>query len=192
MCSTNCTHCLGATLLHMAILSMILNILLFFPAMQRVSIDKIPNEAWRFGGLLGSGVMIFFPATLYLRMKKLDCYGCVINILCVKSLSSGNAALFSCVGILGSSYGLFVALFAIYKGPKCFVGGDKWEYPFHKGGTDQSKPCGGLFITFYYAHRRSKNTSFSSSLENPAAFSSMQQPFWISTQVKNHMFKKDQ
>uniref|UniRef100_A0A7N4NZ75 Uncharacterized protein n=1 Tax=Sarcophilus harrisii TaxID=9305 RepID=A0A7N4NZ75_SARHA len=103
MCSTNCTHCLGATLLHMAILSMILNILLFFPAMQRVSIDKIPNEAWSFGGLLGSGVM------------------------------NGNVALFSCVGILGSSYGLFMALFAIYKGPKCFVGGDSWEYPFHKG-----------------------------------------------------------
>ncbi|XP_031813647.1 transmembrane 4 L6 family member 4-like isoform X3 [Sarcophilus harrisii] len=198
---------------------------------------------------------ILFPATVYLRMKKLDCYACIINLLCVKSLSNGNVALFSCVGILGSSYGLFMALFAIYKGPKCFVGGDSWEYPFHKGnylvdlnywkdcispphiipwhlsifivqvlvssaqlaicictvmsgllgsiftsekcpwshkGTDLSKPCDGLFITFYYAHRRSKNASFSSSLENPAAFSSMQQPFWISTQVKNHMFKKEQ
>ncbi|XP_074154461.1 transmembrane 4 L6 family member 4-like isoform X3 [Sminthopsis crassicaudata] len=143
MCSTNCTHCLGATLLHMAILSMILNILLFFPAMQHVSIDKIPNEAWRFGGLLGSGVMILFPATVYLRMKKLGCYGCIINIFCGKS--NGNAALFSCIGLLGSSYGLFVSLFAIYKGPKCFVGGDKWEYPFHKGGIELLKTlCGTL------------------------------------------------
>ncbi|XP_043849267.1 transmembrane 4 L6 family member 4-like [Dromiciops gliroides] len=133
MCSTDCTHCLGATLLHMALISMLLNILLFFPGMQRVSAEKIPDEAWKLGGLMGSGVLILFPASVYLQLRHFNCWGCFNHPACGRSLSSMNAVIFSCVGILGSSYGLFMALFAIYRGPKCFVGGDKWEYPFHKG-----------------------------------------------------------
>ncbi|XP_020836569.1 transmembrane 4 L6 family member 4-like [Phascolarctos cinereus] len=133
MCSTDCTQCLGLALLPLAMMSIFLNSLLFFPGMQFVSSDKIPDEAWRFGGFLGSGILIFFPAVVYFRLKNFDCWGCFNHPAFGRSLSNFNAVIFSCVGILGSAYGLLIALFAIYRGPKCFVGADKWEYPFHKG-----------------------------------------------------------
>ncbi|XP_072474371.1 transmembrane 4 L6 family member 4-like [Notamacropus eugenii] len=133
MCSTNYTHCLGIALLHMALLSILLNILLFFPGMQRVSPEKIPDEAWKLGGFLGSGIVMLFPAVVYLQLRKFDCWGCFHHPAFGRSLSNVNAVIFSSIGILGSSYGLFISLLALYRGPKCFVGGDKWEYPFHKG-----------------------------------------------------------
>ncbi|XP_068960513.1 transmembrane 4 L6 family member 4-like [Petaurus breviceps papuanus] len=133
MCSTNYTHCLGVMLLHLALISILLNILLFFPGMQRVSSDKIPDEAWELGGLMGSGIMMLFPGVVYLQLRHFDCWGCFKHPACGRSLSNVNSVIFSSVGIVGSSYALFISLLAIYRGPKCFVGGDKWEYPFHKG-----------------------------------------------------------
>ncbi|XP_036611589.1 transmembrane 4 L6 family member 4-like [Trichosurus vulpecula] len=133
MCSTNCTHCLGVVLLHTAMLSIFLNTLLFFPSLQRVSPDKISDEIWLLGGLVGSGIVMLFPAVVYLRLRKFTCWGCFHHPACGKSLSNINALVFSSIGIVGSSYGLLVALIALYRGPKCFAGGDKWEYPFNKG-----------------------------------------------------------
>lgn len=59
MCTGGCAKCLGGTLIPLAVLCTLANILLFFPG-GKVAEDSehITNEVWYFGGILGSGVLV--------------------------------------------------------------------------------------------------------------------------------------
>lgn len=59
MCSGNFAKCLGITLIPLAIICVICNILLFFPSGKVADQSSdITNEVFYLGGILGSGVLV--------------------------------------------------------------------------------------------------------------------------------------
>ncbi|KAJ6669452.1 hypothetical protein lerEdw1_008262, partial [Lerista edwardsae] len=84
MCCGGCAKCLGVILIPLAILCAIANLLLFFPGGTIEEADHISDEVWCFGGILGSGVLMVFPALVFLGLKNNDCCGCCGNEGCGK------------------------------------------------------------------------------------------------------------
>lgn len=133
MCSGGCAKCLGITLIPLAILSVLANILLFFPGGKTASSnDHITDEVWFFGGLIGSGVLMIFPALVFLGLKNNDCCGCCGNESCGKRFAMFSSIIFAVVGFVGAAYCFIVSAVAIHKGPKCELNGN-WTYPFIDG-----------------------------------------------------------
>lgn len=58
MCTGSCAKCLGITLIPLAILCVLCNILLFFPGGKIVDSEKITDEVWYFAGIFGSGILV--------------------------------------------------------------------------------------------------------------------------------------
>ncbi|KAI2531959.1 transmembrane 4 L six family member 4, partial [Homo sapiens] len=60
MCTGGCARCLGGTLIPLAFFGFLANILLFFPGGKVIDDnDHLSQEIWFFGGILGSGVLMF-------------------------------------------------------------------------------------------------------------------------------------
>uniref|UniRef100_A0A8D0GSA0 Transmembrane 4 L six family member 4 n=1 Tax=Sphenodon punctatus TaxID=8508 RepID=A0A8D0GSA0_SPHPU len=120
MCTGSCAKCLGVTLIPLAILCTLANILLFFPGgIVSDSNDHITDEVWYFGGILGSGVLMVFPALVFLGLKNNDCCGCCGNESCGKRFAMFSSFIFAAVGVVGAGYNFIVSAVAINKGPKC-------------------------------------------------------------------------
>ncbi|XP_063298542.1 transmembrane 4 L6 family member 4-like [Pelobates fuscus] len=133
MCSGGCAKCLGIVLIPLAILCTVANIMLFFPG-GYIPSDKvqITDEVWYFGGILGSGVLMIFPALVFLGLKNNDCCGCCGNESCGKRFAMFSSILFAAIGFAGAGYCFVISAVAIHKGPKCptFLG---WDYIFQDG-----------------------------------------------------------
>ncbi|XP_030897344.1 transmembrane 4 L6 family member 4 [Leptonychotes weddellii] len=85
MCSGGCAKCLGGTLIPLALFGFLANILLFFPGGKVIDDnDHLSDEVWFFGGILGNGVLMIFPALVFLGLKNNDCCGCCGNESCGK------------------------------------------------------------------------------------------------------------
>ncbi|NXP84776.1 T4S4 protein, partial [Passerina amoena] len=84
MCTGGCAKCLGSTLIPLAVLCTLANILLFFPGGKVEESAHITDEVWYFGGILGSGVLMIFPALVFLGLQNNDCCGCCGNRSCGK------------------------------------------------------------------------------------------------------------
>ncbi|KAM6122123.1 transmembrane 4 L6 family member 4 [Pterocles gutturalis] len=133
MCTGGCAKCLGITLIPLAVLCTLVNILLFFPGGQVVDNNQhITDEVWYFGGILGSGVLMIFPALVFLGLKNNDCCGCCGNASCGKRFAMFSSIIFAAVGVLGAGYCFAVSAVALHKGPKCYTG-TEWTYPFQDG-----------------------------------------------------------
>ncbi|XP_068001031.1 transmembrane 4 L6 family member 4 [Melanerpes formicivorus] len=133
MCTGGCAKCLGATLIPLAVLCTLANILLFFPGGKTVEDSTyITDEVWYFGGIVGSGVLMIFPALVFLGLQNNDCCGCCGNRSCGKRFAMFSSILFAAVGFLGAGYCFILSAVAINKGPKCNTG-SIWEYPFNDG-----------------------------------------------------------
>ncbi|XP_063775332.1 transmembrane 4 L6 family member 4-like [Pseudophryne corroboree] len=138
MCSGGCAKCLGITLIPLAILCVLANILLFFPGGKVASnTDHISDEVFYLGGLAGSGVLMIFPALVFLGMKQNDCCGCCGNESCGKRFAMFSSVIFAAIGLAGAAYNFIIAAVAINKGPKCYIGTilgqEAWGYPFGDG-----------------------------------------------------------
>uniref|UniRef100_A0A8B9H6B5 Transmembrane 4 L six family member 4 n=1 Tax=Astyanax mexicanus TaxID=7994 RepID=A0A8B9H6B5_ASTMX len=134
MCSGNFAKCLGITLIPLAILCFLCNVLLFFPGGKTAANNEdITDEVWFFGGILGS----------YLVYSELNAD---YNILCIKIrtgrelcsvISCGMffSIIFAGVGLLGAGYSFIVSAVAINRGPKCVTAysNGTFVYPFHDG-----------------------------------------------------------
>ncbi|XP_068548067.1 transmembrane 4 L6 family member 4 [Anas acuta] len=133
MCTGGCAKCLGITLIPLAVLCTLANILLFFPGGKVVENNQnITDEVWYFGGILGSGVLMIFPALVFLGLKNNDCCGCCGNESCGKRFAMFSSIIFAAVGVLGAGYCFVVSAVALNRGPKCDDGKD-WLYPFQDG-----------------------------------------------------------
>ncbi|KAM5164559.1 transmembrane 4 L6 family member 4-like [Mantella aurantiaca] len=137
MCTGGCAKCLGITLIPLAVLCLLANILLFFPAGKVAkNNDHITREVFFLGGILGSGLLMIFPALVFLGMKKNDCCGCCGNESCGKRFASFSSILFAAIGFVGAGYNFIVSAVAINKGPICYMNNgtaDVWGYPFNDG-----------------------------------------------------------
>ncbi|KFP29522.1 Transmembrane 4 L6 family member 4, partial [Colius striatus] len=133
MCTGGCAKCLGGTLIPLAVLCILDNILLFFPG-GKVAEENyhISDEVWCFGGILGSGVLMIFPALVFLGLKNNDCCGCCGNESCGKRFAMFSSIIFAAVGVLGAGYCFVLSAVALSRGPKCNTG-TEWTYPFYDG-----------------------------------------------------------
>ncbi|KFR00529.1 Transmembrane 4 L6 family member 4, partial [Nipponia nippon] len=130
MCRGGCAKCLGTTLIPLAVLCTLANILLFFPGGKVVENKlHITDEVWCFGGILGSGILMIFPALVFLGLKNNDCCGCCGNESCGKRFAMFSSIIFAAVGVLGAGYCFVLSAVALNKGPKCYTGSE-WTYPF--------------------------------------------------------------
>ncbi|NWU96286.1 T4S4 protein, partial [Upupa epops] len=133
MCTGDCARCLGITLIPLAVLCTLANILLFFPG-GKVAEEKdhISREVFFFGGILGSGVLMIFPVMVFLGLKTNDCCGCCGNESCGKRFAMFSSIIFAAVGLVGAGYCFSTSSFAINRGPQCYTG-TEWTYPFQDG-----------------------------------------------------------
>ncbi|XP_008404484.1 transmembrane 4 L6 family member 4 [Poecilia reticulata] len=139
MCSGGFAKCLGISLMPLAVVCVLCNILLFFPGGKVADKENITDEVWYFGGILGSGVLMIFPALVFLGLKNNDCCGCCGNESCGRRFAMLSSILFAAVGALGAGYSVIVSCVAINRGPRCSlvdaadVNKTRWEYPFDNG-----------------------------------------------------------
>lgn len=126
MCTGKCSRFIAIALYPLALVSIICNIVLFFPDgdVQYAKDKHITTEVTYMGGLVGGGIMVLVPA-LYIHLT--GSKGCCGN-RCGMFLSIAFAA----VGVAGGLYSLIVAGVALRNGPYCrtTLG---WDAPFLNG-----------------------------------------------------------
>ncbi|KAI3376717.1 hypothetical protein L3Q82_017144, partial [Scortum barcoo] len=118
MCTGSCSKFVAVPLYVLAAVSVICNIMLFFPdfdtqyaAAERKGEERITEEVKYMGGLIGGGIMILIPAIhIHLTSAK----NCCAN-RCGMFLSIGFAA----AGVVGALYSLTVAALGLANGPLC-------------------------------------------------------------------------
>lgn len=134
MCTGSCSKFIAIPLYVLAAVSVICNILLFFPdfdtkyaAADRKGEDQITEEVKYMGGLIGGGIMVLIPAIhIHLTSAK----NCCAN-RCGMFLSIGFAA----AGVVGALYSLTVAALGLANGPLCAWSNEmepklQWGTPF--------------------------------------------------------------
>ncbi|XP_047732404.1 transmembrane 4 L6 family member 4 isoform X1 [Prionailurus viverrinus] len=142
MCTGDCAKCLGGTLIPLALFGFLANILLFFPGGKVIdNNDHLSEEVWFFGGILGSGVLMIFPALVFLGLKNNDCCGCCGNESCGKRFAMFTSTIFAVIGFLGAGYSFVISAISINRGPKCLMDNSTWGYPFHDGRSPDASLC---------------------------------------------------
>ncbi|XP_059207728.1 transmembrane 4 L6 family member 1-like [Centropristis striata] len=123
MCTGKCSSCIAVTLFPFVLISIICNIVLFFPGgdVKYAKEKHLTQEVYYMGGLVGGGLMVLIPA-IYINLTGEQ--GCCGN-RCGMFLS----ILFAAVGLTGATYSFIVAVLGLTNGPFCSVGGT-WTTPF--------------------------------------------------------------
>ncbi|XP_054457814.1 transmembrane 4 L6 family member 5 [Anoplopoma fimbria] len=130
MCTGACSKFIAIPLYVMALVSIICNIMLFFPDFSTEYAGEegqITVEALYMAGLIGGGIMVLIPAIhIHLTSAK----NCCAN-RCGMFLSIG----FGAVGVVGAVYSLSVAALGLANGPTCFWSNidnpiPRWGTPF--------------------------------------------------------------
>ncbi|XP_067117674.1 transmembrane 4 L6 family member 4 [Osmerus mordax] len=133
MCTGKCSKVIAVPLYVMALVSVVCNIMLFFPgwSTEYAKLDgdeaRLTEEVKYMGGLIGGGIMILVPA---IHIHLTSSQGCCANPLGM-FLSIGFAA----VGVAGALYNLAVAALGLSNGPLCLWSNaghpiPKWGTPF--------------------------------------------------------------
>ncbi|CAL8327029.1 unnamed protein product [Lota lota] len=117
MCTGGCAKVIGISLYVLAAVSIICNIILFFPDWStEFGPDHITEEVKYMGGVIGGGIMVIIPA---IHIHLTSTQGCCNN-RCGMFLSIGFAA----AGVMGALYSLSAASLGLANGPLCF-----WNNP---------------------------------------------------------------
>ncbi|XP_065117636.1 transmembrane 4 L6 family member 4-like isoform X1 [Paramisgurnus dabryanus] len=104
-----CTEKCSLVLYPLVLISVICNIILFFPCwdVKYVQNGQITKEVYLMGGLLGGGVLVLLPAVHFHRTGNEGC--------CAKPFGMFLAA----VGVVGALYSFLVALLGLFHGLYC-------------------------------------------------------------------------
>ncbi|XP_057711554.1 transmembrane 4 L6 family member 1 [Corythoichthys intestinalis] len=134
MCTGACSKVVAVPLYVLALLSIICNIVLFFPdldtsyaAEDREGKPRITEEVKYMGGVIGGGIMVLVPA---IHIHLTSAGKCCAN-RCGMFLSIGFAAM----GVVGAIYSLSAAALGLANGPLCFWSNSEnptpqWGVPF--------------------------------------------------------------
>ncbi|CAJ1086485.1 Transmembrane 4 L6 family member 5%2C partial [Xyrichtys novacula] len=141
MCTGSCSKFIAIPLYVLALVSIICNIMLFFPGFETKyaapdlpegsnRTDYLTEEVKYMGGLVGGGLMVLVPA-IHIHLTSAE--KCCAN-RCGMFLSIGFAAL----GVSGATYSLSVASLGLVNGPMCLWTNKEgqapvWGTPFFGG-----------------------------------------------------------
>ncbi|OCT59444.1 transmembrane 4 L6 family member 5 [Xenopus laevis] len=129
-CVRDCSKFIGVSLYPFCAISIICNILLFFPGWSVEAINN-PNvrmtpEVLYLGGFMGSGVMVLIAAIYNHCLGKPGKYSSRSRMFL--------SIIISAVGVCGALYGLVVSALGLVNGPRCmylFINGRvQWTIPF--------------------------------------------------------------
>ncbi|XP_068960542.1 transmembrane 4 L6 family member 4-like [Petaurus breviceps papuanus] len=132
MCCVQCAKCLGGMLIPLILLSVLTNLLLCFPALEIVQYEQLSDEVTYFGGIIGCGIIMCFPAFSFIRLRRIKIRHCFGVDVCGPRCRMFNSIIYAIIGVIGASYGISLAWTAIKKGPKCDMGENRWDYPFYQ------------------------------------------------------------
>ncbi|CAL1590391.1 unnamed protein product [Knipowitschia caucasica] len=134
MCTGACSKFVAYGLYPLAAVSILCNIILFFPDFSTKyagddskDSPRLTTEVKYMGGLVGGGIMVLIPA---IHIQLTSARNCCAN-RCGMFLSIGFAAL----GVLGAIYSLTVASLGLSNGPTCLWSNpdnpnERWGAPF--------------------------------------------------------------
>ncbi|MEE6500986.1 hypothetical protein FKM82_004019 [Ascaphus truei] len=142
MCFGKCARCIGYKLLIIAVLCIVANLLLYFPngETKYASDNNLSRYVWFFHGIVGAGLLMFIPATVFIGLENEDCCGCCGHENCGRSCAMLSSILAALIGLAGSGYCVIISALGLAEGPKCLNNG-QWSYPF--SGTN------GHYLTQY-------------------------------------------
>uniref|UniRef100_UPI0037E96115 transmembrane 4 L6 family member 4-like n=1 Tax=Semicossyphus pulcher TaxID=241346 RepID=UPI0037E96115 len=123
MCTGKCSRCIGGTLYPLVFISIICNIVLFFPGwdVKYAKDGHITDEVKYMGGIFGGGILVLFSAIYINLTGEQGCCGSRFGMLV--------SIVFAAVGAAGALYSLIAALYGLSNGPLCKYG-ETWTTPF--------------------------------------------------------------
>ncbi|XP_020836571.1 transmembrane 4 L6 family member 1 [Phascolarctos cinereus] len=141
MCYGRCARCIGYSLVGLAVLCIVANILLYFPngETKYASEDHLSRFVWFFSGIVGGGLLMLLPAFVFIGLEEEDCCGCCGHENCGKSCAMLSSVLAALVGIAGSGYCVIIAALGLAEGPRCLDRYGQWNYTF--------APTNGNYLT---------------------------------------------
>ncbi|XP_068001797.1 transmembrane 4 L6 family member 1-like [Melanerpes formicivorus] len=130
MCFGRFTRCVGYKLLILALLSIVANVLLYFPNGETrfASENRLGKYVECLHGILGGGILVLIPAIVFIVLQKDGCYG---YENCGKGCVVLSTVVASLIGLLGSGYCIIISALGLSYGPYCYTRlGRNWIYPF--------------------------------------------------------------
>lgn len=131
MGTQKCGGCLGVLLIPLALWSVVVNVLLYFPNGQTsyASSNKLTNYVWYFEGICFSGVLMLVVAVVLLLLESDNNCKCCQSENCSKRYKTVLSIIFSALGIVSSGYCLVISALGLLQGPHCRTL-NGWEYAF--------------------------------------------------------------
>ncbi|XP_066508849.1 transmembrane 4 L6 family member 1-like [Hoplias malabaricus] len=131
MCTGRWARCTGDLLFPFALLSIVANILLFFPNGEVWGTEQITECVWLFPGVIGGGALVLLPASV-IRAAGME-GSCLAN-RCGMLISMVMAV----VGVAGALYCLIITVVGLKEGPLCDTGDGLFIYPFSNKTLNES------------------------------------------------------
>uniref|UniRef100_A0A8C4WF83 Transmembrane 4 L six family member 18 n=1 Tax=Gopherus evgoodei TaxID=1825980 RepID=A0A8C4WF83_9SAUR len=125
-----CRGCLSCLLIPLALWSIVVNILLYFPngKTSYATSNQLTNYVWYFEGICFSGVMMLLLAALLITLERDTFYQCCQSESCNKTYRVSLFVL-ALLGIAFSGYSVIISTLGLVQGPFCNTPAG-WGYIF--------------------------------------------------------------
>ncbi|XP_005023685.1 transmembrane 4 L6 family member 18 isoform X2 [Anas acuta] len=126
-----CRSCLSCLLIPLALWSIVVNVLLYFPngnASYATSF-QLPNYVWYFEGICFSGVMILLLAVILIALECSVFHQCCQSESCNKTYRSFISIVLALLGVAFSGYSCIIFTLGLIQGPFC-NSSNGWDYIF--------------------------------------------------------------
>ncbi|XP_061492993.1 transmembrane 4 L6 family member 18-like [Rhineura floridana] len=126
-----CGGCLSCLLIPLALWSIVINILLYFPDGKTLyaSSNNLTNYVWYFEGICFSGIMMLLLAALLIILDRDTFRKCCPSESCTKTYRRFISVVLALLGIAFSGYSLIISILGLVQGPYCRTSAG-WEYAF--------------------------------------------------------------
>nr|XP_060623722.1 transmembrane 4 L6 family member 18 [Anolis sagrei ordinatus] len=123
--------CLSCLLIPLALWSIVINILLYFPDGKSLyaSSNNLTNYVWYFEGICFSGIMMLVLAVLLIILDQDTFHKCCQNESCTRTYRRFISVVLALLGIAFSGYSLIISTLGLVQGPYCRTSAG-WEYAF--------------------------------------------------------------
>ncbi|KAM3875067.1 transmembrane 4 L6 family member 5 [Diretmus argenteus] len=132
MCVSGCLRCVGVTLVPLAVVCMVANILLLLPGLQLHFLleGHVTKEATWATGLWSSGFLVLLGARAFVFSSKTKgCWAFRSQMLCQVG--------YSCLGLLAAGFCCLMGATGLVQGPRCLyntTSGPTWGVPLKPTG----------------------------------------------------------